>query len=90
MTGVNLKLATTWSELQAVKDGTSTMMIAYTKDTAPTAASFDISVPLDVCVVVGKEVRVNFSRIKETASELGELMANTFGAELDRVFKEME
>ncbi|MED1801703.1 hypothetical protein [Brevibacillus porteri] len=83
MTGVTLKLATTWSELQAVKDGTSTMMIAYTQDKAPATATFNINVPLDVCEVVGKEVRVNVSRIKETASELGELMGKTFGAELD-------
>lgn len=32
MTGISLNLFTTWAELQAVKYGASTMMIAYTAD----------------------------------------------------------
>ncbi|TQR29404.1 hypothetical protein [Brevibacillus brevis] len=90
MTGISLQLFTKWSELQAVKDGTSTIMIARIEKHRFLGDDFQINVPLDVCEVVGKEVRVNISQIKQATSELGEMMGKTFGAELDRVLKEIE
>ncbi|MFB0841795.1 hypothetical protein [Paenibacillus oleatilyticus] len=87
MTGISLKLFTTWAELQAVKDGASTMMIAYTADKKPKEAVYEISVALDGCEVTDKEVRISVTTLKNAANELGGLIGTAFGAELDKVFK---
>ncbi|WP_010500645.1 hypothetical protein [Paenibacillus elgii] len=89
MTGIILKLFTTWTELQTVKDGTSTMMIAYTADKKPKEAVYEIMVALDGCEVADKEVRVNVSMIKRDANELGEMVGKAIGAELEKVFKQL-
>ncbi len=89
MTGISLKLFTTWTELQAVKDGTSTMMIAYTADKKPKEAVHEIIVALDGCEVTDKEVRVNVSVIKRDVNELGEMMGKAIGAKLEEVLSKL-
>ncbi|WP_179135827.1 hypothetical protein [Paenibacillus sp. 32352] len=89
MTGVNVRLYTTWNELSAVKDGTSSMLVAYTEPNKPKDATYEITVPLEGCEATAKEVRVNVTTIRRDAAKMAEAMGKAMAEELDKVMKEL-
>lgn len=89
MTGINMRLYTTWNELLAVKDGTSSMLVAYTDGNKPKDATFEITVPLEGCEVTTKEVRVNLTTISRDAVKIAETMGRAMANQLNKLISEI-
>jgi len=86
-TGLTLHLYTTKEELDNAKNGVSTI-VGWTKEQKQTGAVYHISVSLDVCDVLEKEVRINVSKVQEQLASAGAMMGETMGKESEKVFKQ--
>ena len=86
-TGLSLHLYTTQNEINNIKNNVSTI-IAWTKENKPENAKYHISVSADVCDVLENEIRVNISKIQDYFNNLGAMMGEAMGKELEKVFKQ--
>ena len=82
-TGLTIHLYTTKEELINAKNGVSTIKEQKTKD-----ATFHISVSIDICDILDKQVRVNVSKTKEQLDSAGAMIGDAMGKELEKVFKQ--
>lgn len=87
--GITLHLYTTQEEIINGKKGVNTIL-AWIKAEKPLDANYHISVPIDVCDILEKEVRVNTGLIKQyyenMSNEMGKAVGNAMSQELEKVF----
>ena len=86
-TGLTIHLYTTKEELINAKNGVSTI-VGWTKEQKTKDATFHISVSIDICDILDKEVRVNVSKTKEQLDSAGAMIGDAMGKELEKVFKQ--
>ncbi|MCL6442553.1 MAG: hypothetical protein K6T83_03680 [Alicyclobacillus sp.] len=86
-TGVSLTLWASREELQNAKNGASTLVAskAKTKD-----ADIQIIAALDACDILENEVRVNLTLLHQNIDNLGQIIGEAMGRELEKVIKSLE
>jgi hypothetical protein len=87
-TGLALHLYTTKEELDNAKNGISTI-VGWTKEQKPVNAYYHISVSMDICDILEKEVRVNVSKTNDQFEAIGLVMGETFGKEFSKLIESM-
>jgi len=87
--GLSLHLYTTKQELDNAKNGVSTI-VAWAKGKQPKEAVYHIGVSVDICDVLDGEVRVNVSKTADELNKVSAAMGAAMGAELEKIFKQLE
>lgn len=82
-TGLNILAYTSQKELMNAQNGASTLIAFKTKIGE---SDYQIYVPLDACDILGNEIRVNLSLIRQNVEDVGRVMGDAIGKELEKVF----
>lgn len=86
-TGLNITVFVSRKELTNAKQGGTTMIASKTKTKD---AEYQVNVSLDACDILDDEVRVNLSVVRKNIEDLGKVMGEAMGAELQKVFAALE
>ncbi|PAF31872.1 hypothetical protein [Paenibacillus sp. 7516] len=86
-TGLSLTVYVSKEELVNAKSGGSTMVASKSKTKE---AEYQLSVTLDACDILENEVRVNLTMVRASFEAAGEVMGAAIGAEIQKVFAQLE
>lgn len=85
-TGLNITVFTTKEELLNAKAGSTTMIASKAKTKE---ADFQLIVSLDACDILDGEIRINLSLIRNGLEDVGRIMGEAMGSELQRIIQSL-